>query len=187
MSFAVLGSRSAIRATDVLAHAQANTLVAAVLAEQKWMVDASTGGRDGHRSAQLLYTPVDEAAMVMEWLVEHLPEAAAALGIAPFVPRRTEMQITVHGHGDFYKLHRDDQGDDVADRTLSYLYYLHRQPKAYQGGELVILANERVEIEPLHNSLVLFPSHLEHEVRRVLVPSGKLADGRISINGWLWR
>ena len=187
MSLLPLPGARAIRATEVLAPERADALLAATMAERKWLVDASTGGRDDHRSAQLLYTPVDEAAEVLAWLRPRVDAIARALDIEAFEPRRTEMQITVHGDGDFYRLHRDDQGDDVAARTLSYLYYLHRRPRAFEGGELVLLDAERVSIEPVHNSIVVFASNVEHEVLPVRVPSGDLADGRFTVNGWLWR
>ena len=178
---------NALRATEVLPAAQATALFDAIVAEQKWLVDASTGGRDGYRSAQLLYTPVDEAAVILTWLSANLNDICAALGMPLFEPRRTEMQITIHTDGDFYRVHRDDQGDDVAARTLSYLYYLHRTPKAFEGGELILYGDERVELEAIHNSLVVFPSHIEHEVLPVRVPSHELTDARFTVNGWLWR
>lgn len=177
----------AVRAEHVLGGELAERVYRATLAERKWLVDASTGGRDGHRSAQLLYTPIDEAALVSDWMDAHLAELCRALGIDTFTPRKREMQLTVHGDGDFYKVHTDDQGRDVAARALSYLYYFHREPKAYEGGALAIHAAETFTIEPHHDSVVVFPSYLPHEVLPVRVPSGDLADGRFTINGWLWR
>ena len=44
-----------------------------------------------------------------------------------------------------------------------------------------------VELEPLHNSLVIFHSRMTHEVRPVRCPSRKFADGRFSVNCWFRR
>lgn len=188
MSLTVWGTPPvAVRAVGVLGDERADAVYRATLRERKWLVDASTGGRDGHRSAQLLYTPIDEAQWVSDWMTQHLPELCAALGVARFEPRKREMQMTVHSDGDFYKVHTDDQGEDVAARALSYLYYFHREPKAYEGGALAIHATETFTLEPSHDSVVVFPSHLRHEVLPVRVSSGDLADGRFTINGWLWR
>ncbi len=178
---------AAVRVRDALGRATADRILRATWAERRWLVDASTGGRDEHRRAQLLYTPVDEAHEVAAWVEAALGQLCDGLGVERFVPRRRELQITVHGDGDFYKAHTDDQGPDVAPRALSFLYYVHRTPKPFEGGELVIHDDERVELAPIHDSIVVFPSALEHEVRPVRVPSGELADGRFTVNGWLWR
>jgi Rps23 Pro-64 3,4-dihydroxylase Tpa1-like proline 4-hydroxylase len=40
------------------------------------------------------------------------------------------------------------------------------------------------DVEPLHNSLVVFPAWLPHEVLKVSCPSGRFADSRFAINCW---
>jgi hypothetical protein len=89
-------------------------LLEATLAERKWLVDASTGGRDSYRQAQLLYTPPDVAAAIVARIREGADGFCAALGVPAFAPRRVEAQVTVHGDGDFYKPHTDDQGEEAA-------------------------------------------------------------------------
>lgn len=185
MTFERVGG--ALRATGVLGDDRARALLEAIAAERKWLVNASTGGRDDYREAQLLYTPPDEAAVVLEWLRSRVNEVCESLDVPRFTVSRTEMQVTIHGDGGFYKVHRDDQGEDVQARTLSYLYYLHREPRGFDGGALVLYGRDRVDIDPEHDSIVVFPSHIEHEVVPVRVASGELLDGRITINGWLWR
>jgi len=40
-------------------------------------------------------------------------------------------------------------------------------------------------IEPAQNRLVVFPSFVRHEVRKISCPSHDFADSRFSINCWL--
>jgi Rps23 Pro-64 3,4-dihydroxylase Tpa1-like proline 4-hydroxylase len=77
---------------------------------------------------------------------------------------------------------------------ISYVYYFHGTPKRFAGGGLLLydsaVAADRYDqraftrIEPNDNSLVMFPSTAAHEVERVAVESGAMADGRFSVNGW---
>jgi SM-20-related protein len=159
-------------------------LLEATLAERKWLVDASTGGRDSYRQAQLLYTPPDVAAAIVARIREGADGFCAALGVPAFAPRRVEAQVTVHGDGDFYKPHTDDQGEEAARRVLSYVFHFHREPRRFRGGELRIGASL---IASEHNTLVVFPSRLEHEVLPIALDSSAFEDARFTLNGWLWR
>ena len=46
-------------------------------------------------------------------------------------------------------------------------------------------AGDYVEFEPLRNSLVVFPSWVRHEVRRVSCPDCSFEDSRFAVNAWL--
>ena len=48
----------------LLSAAQTERLLAATLAEERWFVEASTEGRDGYRSAAVLYTVVHVCLLV---------------------------------------------------------------------------------------------------------------------------
>jgi Rps23 Pro-64 3,4-dihydroxylase Tpa1-like proline 4-hydroxylase len=174
----------AVVSRPYLPAALADELHAATLDELRWLVDASTGGRDSYRQAQLLYTPPDEAAPVVARIAGEAARWCQALGLPPFEPRRVEAQVTVHGDGDFYRPHTDDQGEEAARRVLSYVLHFHRQPRRFSGGELR-LGGEVIASE--HNLLVVFPSRLEHEVLPISLASGDIGDGRFTLNGWLWR
>jgi Rps23 Pro-64 3,4-dihydroxylase Tpa1-like proline 4-hydroxylase len=164
--------------------AEAEGLYAATLDELRWLVDASTGGRDDYRQAQLLYTPPDAAKPVVARIAAGAASFCAALGLPAFEPRRVEAQVTVHGDGDFYKPHADDQGEEAARRVLSYVFHFHREPRRFEGGELRL--GPRL-IPSIHNTLVVFASGLEHEVLPIALASDALADARLTLNGWLWR
>jgi Rps23 Pro-64 3,4-dihydroxylase Tpa1-like proline 4-hydroxylase len=78
------------------------------------------------------------------------------------------------------------------------VYYFHRKPKAFFGGQLRLYplikaeagayvdaeAGAYVDIEPQSDSVVFFPSWFPHEVLPVHCESGAFADGRFSINCW---
>ena len=78
------------------------------------------------------------------------------------------------------------------DRLLSAVYYFHREPKGFSGGQLRLHRfgsngepGDYVDIEPERNSLVVFPSWTTHEVRTVHCPTGQFADYRFAVNCWL--
>ena len=60
---------------------------------------------------------------------------------------------------------------------------------ASAGGDLLlhdgVVANTHTRIEPLDNSIVLFPSHCVHEVTLVEGGPGDFGAGRFSVNGAL--
>jgi Rps23 Pro-64 3,4-dihydroxylase Tpa1-like proline 4-hydroxylase len=181
------GKPLAVRIGGLLSRGHLDALLAATLAEERWFVDASTGGSDDHRRASVLYTPVDEATEVVERLRHRGPSVARLFGCA--LGSRVECQQTAHRDGDFYRPHTDDHGEEASERALSWVYYFHRLPRGYEGGELCLYGRggERVVVEPVLNELVLFPSALRHEVLPVRARSGAFADARFSVNGWLWR
>lgn len=179
-----------VRVQPVLTEEERRALWTQTLAERKWLVDGSTGGRDDHRRAQVLYTPVDAAQPVRKRVLAVASEAFVALGGEPLgKPRRFECQQTIHLDGGFYRRHTDDQGEEAAPRALTFVYYHHPTPRRFTGGELVfhVEEEEAVVLTPEDDLLVLFDSSLEHEVRPVAAPSSALEDGRFTVNGWLWR
>lgn len=116
--------------------------------------------------------------------------------IEPAVEPR-EFEISAHGDGGHFMRHIDtiDATDRV--RILSAVYYFARTPRRFQGGELRLhrfpnpfATSARavfVDVAPETDTLVVFPSWLDHEVRPVRVPSGAWADGRFTINCWIHR
>ena len=51
-------------------------------------------------------------------------------------------------------------------RRIAYVYYLHRRPRTFTGGDLVLYppGADPVRIRPAHNAFVAFPPDTEHEV-----------------------
>jgi Rps23 Pro-64 3,4-dihydroxylase Tpa1-like proline 4-hydroxylase len=115
----------------------------------------------------------------------------------PVMPlSKIECQITAHGDGDFFNTHIDNGLPDIAHRRISYVYYIHREPKPFRGGILrfynTLLENRAnncgrhaSDYDPARNSLIVFPSHCHHEVTPISAESSALADQRLTVNGWL--
>jgi SM-20-related protein len=89
-----------------------------------------------------------------------------------------EFHLAHYPAGAFYKKHKDAFKSDDA-RKISVILYLNKNWKKENGGELNIYLENRTEtIEPLAGRLVVFESHLEHEVL-------ESKTDRYSITGWL--
>jgi Rps23 Pro-64 3,4-dihydroxylase Tpa1-like proline 4-hydroxylase len=126
-----------------------------------------------------------------------LPELIARLRVTPFQMYAVELELVAHGDGAFYKRHTDTQTAVYNEvdriRVLSGVYYFNAEPKAFAGGALRLYAiggrpeQDFVDIEPLHNSLLVFPSWAPHEVMPVHCPSQRFIDSRFAINCWVHR
>lgn len=95
---------------------------------------------------------------------------------------RIELQITASNDGDYFRMHLDG-GPDYT-REITFVYFLHGEPRRFSGGELRI--GDRT-VTPCGDTLVLFPSCSVHEVLPVYVASGAFADSRFTVNGWIHR
>jgi Rps23 Pro-64 3,4-dihydroxylase Tpa1-like proline 4-hydroxylase len=116
--------------------------------------------------------------------------------VSPSLVGSVELELVAHYDGAFLKRHMDTSTgldwDAKGVRLLSAVYYLHRLPRAFSGGCLRLFPfgasgedDGFLDIEPEHNTLIVFPSWAEHEVRPICCPSGEFADSRFSINIWL--
>ncbi len=104
----------------------------------------------------------------------------------------TQMEVVAHGHGAFYRPHTDTfTGDEYTPggrRRLTMVYYFHREPRRFTGGRLRLFdlaGSETIDVEPEHDSLLIFPSTARHEVERVSCSKGAFGDSRFSLNIWL--
>jgi Rps23 Pro-64 3,4-dihydroxylase Tpa1-like proline 4-hydroxylase len=123
-----------------------------------------------------------------------LPAAMSALRLAPFTLATLSLELAAHGDGDFYRRHIDTfvgTSRQGTDRVLTGVYYFHSLPKAFDGGALrlfSVLPPENggcwIDMEPLHNSLLMFPAWVPHEVRPISCPGGAFAQSRFAINCW---
>ncbi len=116
----------------------------------------------------------------------------AAFEMAHTQANSTQIEMVAHGDGAFYRPHTDTYtGDEYTPggrRRLTMVYYLHRQPRRFTGGRLRMFdrgGDQSIEIEPAHDSLLVFPSAVRHEVETVSCPGGAFADGRFAVNIWL--
>ena len=107
-----------------------------------------------------------------------------------------ELSATAHRGGGFFRAHRDNAGM-YPTRRVSYAYYFHREPKRFSGGELLLYdtcvttSDYRTtafsRIDPVHNSIVFFPSGYYHEVLPVRCESDAHEDARFTVHGWIHR
>jgi Rps23 Pro-64 3,4-dihydroxylase Tpa1-like proline 4-hydroxylase len=155
-----------------------------------------------HRNSLVYNLPFPEVSRLLSDRIRQvLPEVLAQMSIDPFSIADIEAQLTAHNQGHYYKLHNDNGVLQTAARRITFVYYFHREPKSFTGGELRIFnrilaqGSESIPgqaeafklIQPLNNSIVFFPSHYFHEVLPVECPSKLFVDSRFTINGWLWQ
>lgn len=188
-----------VRLLDVLGPAAKGRLLDEAIARAPDLVPSRvTTNVSGYRRSRLVNDPGELAADLVARVRDRLPELCDRLDVVPFPVGQIEAQLTVHNDGDFYRAHTDNGDEGTRTREISYVYYFHRQPKRFTGGELVLF-DGRIEngqvvatgppivIEPVDDSLVVFPSACLHEVRPVQMMSADQGDGRFTINGWVRR
>lgn len=121
-------------------------------------------------------------------VIESVPSIAADLGIH-FEAPSIACAALAYNDGSFFIAHRDNVQTNYASR-LSFNLYLHRRPKAFDGGELLVYSRTRRprvahRTSPGHNRIVFFPSDTLHEVLPVRCPSQDFSDCRFAITGWI--
>ena len=139
----------------------------------------------------------DFAARVEMRMKQLMPAMIERLGNTPFVPHKFEVEMVAHGDGAHFTQHIDLSTGErhlESDRVISCVYYFHAMPKAFSGGVLRLHSlgasgqpDTFVDIEPLLDTLVYFPSWFPHEVLLVSCPSGRFIDSRFAINCWIHR
>lgn len=168
------------------------------------LIEASVVKGDGKRvrdeaarSARVGYEPTALRSWFLPLVTRHFPECFRRFAIPVFEPARLELQLTASFHGDFYKAHRDydpEKPNGVETRRISYVYYFRPPGGTFEEGQLrlydwrkpdaVAAAKRYTTVQPLDNRLILFPSHALHEVMAVRALSGRVEDGRFTLNGW---
>jgi len=144
------------------------------------------------RKSSVVYEPAlrEFAAYIQTEIGRRLAHAIRTLGIAPFAVGNVELQLTSHHDGEYYHWHVDNGTRETQARQLTFVYYFHRVPRPFSGGELVIYPGTQeapFSLEPENDTLVLFDAGTKHEVRPVRCPSGRFEDGRFTLNGWVRR
>ena len=189
-----------VRLTNFLTPAQQKRLCMSIRVARDKFVPAQVGTGDVRRESRTAW--VADRRMVREvrpWfgpkLRSVLPHVLARWRMEALHRYRIEMDVTVHLGGGFYTRHRDNALEGNRARKLSYVYYFHRQPRPFAGGDLLLydtdLETSRgpaaafTRIEPVHNSLVVFPSDASHEITPVECDTRDFLDGRFTVNGWV--
>ncbi len=151
-----------------------------------------------HRRSRVLMEIGPYQQLVLGRIKAALPEVLKRLGMEEFTISGEEVQITASNDGDFFRFHSDNGNEGVTSRYLTFVYFFHREPRQFDGGELRI-HDARLDgdqyvsdgsyqtIAPQQNQIVFFPCELLHEITPVTCPSGQFADSRFTLNGWLRR
>ena len=160
--------------------------------------DGGSGIDYEYRRSRVLMDLGAHQTLILNRIQAALPLVMQKLGSEVFPITRIEAQMTASNDGDFFRHHNDNGQDEIASRELTFVYFFHREPKAFQGGELR-LYDSRLEngeycstgqyqtIVPEQNQIVFFPSSLLHEITPVQCPSRAFADSRFTVNGWFHR
>jgi len=151
-----------------------------------------------YRRSRVLFDLGPYRFLFQQRLLTLLPHLLLALTKRPFIVRELEIQLTSSNHGEFFRPHTDNGDDELQAREITFVYYFHREPRRFAGGELRIfdtvhadgvpIETERFQvIYPLQNQIVVFPSCYLHEILPVICPSREFADSRFTVNGWYRR
>jgi SM-20-related protein len=148
-----------------------------------------------HRRSRVLMESGPHEQVILNRIRYVLPRVLEQLGMEEFSITRTEAQVTASNDGDFFRAHCDDAQELIASRRLTFVYFFHREPRQFSGGELRLhdsWQNDRHSgaggfetIVPEQNQIVFFPCSTLHEITPVCCASGTFADSRFTVNGWL--
>lgn len=186
-----------VRLEGFLPPGEARALYDAVLAHEHAFVPSRTHDEnpDIRRSLVLDAAPALVAPVVTR-VRAAMPQVLAAIRLPEVAVGTIEAQVTASNDEAFFGIHTD-AGYGANDlRHLTYVYYLHGEPRGFAGGELRVyddvLRNQRLArsasfqaVEPTHNSIVFFWARAMHEVRPVRVATKAFRDSRFTVNGWI--
>jgi len=151
-----------------------------------------------HRRSRVLMDLGKHERVILDRIKRVLPQVLEQLGMEEFAIEDVEVEITASNDGDFFHFHSDNSSRKVRSRHLTFVYFFHRDPRHFDGGELRI-HDARLEagvyvsegsyqtIVPQPNQIVFFPCELMHEITPVECPSQLFSDSRFTVNGWLCR
>lgn len=165
---------------------------AALAHKDRFVHSTTTSGEPDYRESRILWhyewpDLYDAFIAHLKGYYNHLVDYFPA-----FAPRNLshiEAQMTLHSNGHFFKKHTDNGSPDTCTRMLTYVWYFSLEDdKRFEGGQLYVHKSDgtSMAVEPVHNQIVFFPSHLWHSVEPV-VNDGAWESSRGTINGWFHR
>lgn len=127
-----------------------------------------------------------------------VPEMIADLGLSPFEVSGFEVELAATSHAGYYRRHIDlltgpRRAGRESDRVISVVYYLHREPRRFTGGQLRMYPmwgaapGDHEDFTPEHDTAVAFSSWVPHEVLPVVASSTAFCDARFTVNCWILR
>lgn len=120
--------------------------------------------------------------LLVEAVLDALPDVVPRCGLAPFEPGGVEMRVLARGNAPEAALHETI----AADRVLGFVLFVHREPRQFEGGALHLRypAVESI-IEPSQNSIVFFRGSTAMQIGAIRAASGALIDSRLTLEGWV--
>lgn len=151
-----------------------------------------------HRRSRVLMDLGEHQDVMLKRIQSALPQVLEKLGMEEFSIADVEAQVTASNDGDFFHFHSDNGSERVASRHLTFVYFFHREPRQFEGGELrihdarlndgvYVSENSYQAIVPQQNQIVFFPCEMLHEITAVKCATQLFADSRFTLNGWLRR
>jgi len=127
-------------------------------------------------------------------LARILAQAIPRLHLPSFQIGPIEVCVRAYQDGHFFKVHQDASANSAyATRLINFVYYFHKQPRPYSGGDLLLFDTDVeadalamagfTRVVPQDNALILFPCNFYHSVVPIRCPSKEFADSRFTING----
>ncbi|MFI8365557.1 2OG-Fe(II) oxygenase [Streptomyces sp. NPDC085612] len=128
-------------------------------------------------------------------LADCLPLVQEVLGHRAALTRSLTV-LTAHGEGGHFGIHTDASRVRDVSTAVSAVYYLHRTPRGFGGGQLrlydTVVRDGRARpaesyrtVEPDHDTIAFFPAGAFHEVVPSTCPSGRFADHRFTLTTWI--
>lgn len=150
------------------------------------------------RRSRVLFDVSEVYPIVTDRIMSVLPHVLSRLEITPFPISQIELQVTASNDSEWFKAHHDSGQGGSGSREVTFVYYCHREPRSFTGGQLRMYGPVddadspqaqlgATTITPVQNSIVFFPSHYLHEVLPTHCESRQFADSRLTYNGWLHR
>lgn len=177
------------------------TLLPRVLAAPDEDVVPSTVGKNEYNPDRRVSFTVgglkEIQSQFWDYVAAALPSVCPRLHVPAFTVGKTEVRVRTYRAGNFFDVHRDNSIPETADRQVSFVYFFHRVPRQYTGGELLMLDTSADSLRysitnfsriiPTDNAIILFPSRFYHAVVPVECASSDPGDTRFVINGHIRR
>jgi hypothetical protein len=137
---------------------------------------------DGHAS-YMWREPGAVRDRVSSLILDAIPDVAPRVGLGTFTPAAIEMTLKSVRHG---ALAAAPPLDALDERSLGFVYFLHREPRRFEGGALRLrFGSDECLIEPALNSMVFFRGGTTASVDAVHASTDQLIDSRLTLEGWV--
>ncbi|WP_030067913.1 2OG-Fe(II) oxygenase [Streptomyces natalensis] len=186
------------RMENFLGATHADALLSHAISRQADFTDGTVmdplTGQLSHKDRNSLVLPAHSTAF-HQYLSDCLPQVIEMLGMDT-TPSQAITALTAHGTDSYFGIHTDATKVPHPATAVSAIYYLHRRPRGFDGGQLRIYdtavhdgragrADTCTVIEPDHDTIVFFPASAFHEVMVSRCPSGQFADHRFTLTSWI--